>query len=91
MALEGCSGMLYVCGWENGYVESLHSKVRDESLNREDFESERQGDRMVGSGRRKEQDKMPAQFPGRDNTPTIFGDLCEACGLSKRIAGSLSQ
>ena len=28
--------------WQNGYAESFHSKVRDEFLNREEFESEPQ-------------------------------------------------
>jgi len=39
------SGALYVAPaspWQNGYAESFHSKLRDEFLNREDFESEAQ-------------------------------------------------
>ena len=44
--LEGTgSGSLYVAPaspWQNGYAESFHSKVRDEFLNREEFESEPQ-------------------------------------------------
>ncbi len=39
------SGALYVAPaspWQNGYAESFHSKVRDEFLNLEDFESEAQ-------------------------------------------------
>ncbi len=28
--------------WQNGYAESFHSQLRDEFLNREDFESEAQ-------------------------------------------------
>jgi putative transposase len=42
---ETGSGTLYVAPgspWQNGYAESFHSKVRDEFLNREDFESEPQ-------------------------------------------------
>ena len=37
------SGALYVAPaspWQNGYAESFHSKLRDEFLNREDFESQ---------------------------------------------------
>ena len=36
------SGALYVAPaspWQNGYAESFHSKLRDEFLNREEFES----------------------------------------------------
>ena len=39
------SGTLYVAPaspWQNGYAESFHSKLRDEFLDREDFESEAQ-------------------------------------------------
>ena len=39
------SGALYVAPaspWQNGYAESFHSKLRDEFLNREEFESEAQ-------------------------------------------------
>jgi putative transposase len=39
------SGALYVAPaspWQNGYAESFHSKLRDEFLNLEDFESEAQ-------------------------------------------------
>jgi putative transposase len=45
------SGSLYVAPgspWQNGYAESFHSKVRDEFLNREDFESEPQA-RALGA------------------------------------------
>lgn len=39
------SGTLYVAPaspWQNGYAESFHGKLRDEFLNREEFESEAQ-------------------------------------------------
>ena len=42
---ETGSGALYVAPgspWQNGYAESFHSKVRDEFLEREEFESEPQ-------------------------------------------------
>ena len=50
--LEGTgSGSLYVAPaspWQNGHAESFHSKVRDEFLNREEFESEPQA-RALGA------------------------------------------
>ena len=49
--LEGRSGPLYVAPgspWQNGYAESFHSKVRDEFLDREEFESEPQA-RALGA------------------------------------------
>jgi putative transposase len=45
------SGALYVAPaspWQNGYAESFHSKLRDEFLDREDFESEGQA-RALGT------------------------------------------
>ena len=53
--LEGTgSGPLYVAPgspWQNGYAESFHSKVRDEFLDREEFESEPQARALARSGR----------------------------------------
>ncbi len=50
--LEGAgSGALYVAPaspWQNGYAESFHSKLRDEFLDREEFESEPQA-RALGT------------------------------------------
>jgi putative transposase len=50
--LEGAgSGALYVVPaspWQNGYAESFHSKLRDEFLDREEFESEGQA-RALGA------------------------------------------
>ena len=43
------SGALYVAPsspWQNGYAESFHSKLRDEFLNREEFESPSQAQAM---------------------------------------------
>jgi putative transposase len=48
--LEACgSGALYVAPaspWQNGYAESFHSKLRDEFLDREEFESQEQAQAM---------------------------------------------
>ena len=53
--LEGTgSGPLYVAPgspWQNGYAESFHSKVRDEFLDREEFESEPQARALGALGR----------------------------------------
>jgi len=50
--LEGAgSGALYVAPaspWQNGYAESFHSKLRDEFLDREEFENEPQA-RALGA------------------------------------------
>jgi transposase InsO family protein len=50
--LEGAgSGALYVAPaspWQNGYAESFHSRLRDEFLDREEFESEPQA-RALGT------------------------------------------
>ena len=43
------SGALYVAPaspWQNGYAESFHSKLRDEFLDREEFESQVQAQAM---------------------------------------------
>ena len=66
--------------WQNGYAESFHSKVRDEFLNREEFESEPQA-RALGaaSGWREVQYRTPAQFPGISDTDRFRGHLCEVC------------
>ena len=48
---ETGSGALYIAPaspWQNGYAESFHSQVRDEFLNREEFESEPQA-RALGA------------------------------------------
>jgi putative transposase len=46
---ESGSGALYVAPaspWQNGYAESFHSKLRDELLDREEFESQPQAQAM---------------------------------------------
>jgi putative transposase len=46
---ESGSGALYVAPaspWQNGYAESFHSKLRDEFLDREEFESQVQAQAM---------------------------------------------
>ena len=54
--LEGTgSGAWYVAPaspWQNGYAESFHSKLRDEFLDREEFESEAQARAWACCGRR---------------------------------------
>ena len=84
---ETGSGALYVAPgspWQNGYAESFHSKVRDEFLNREEFESEPQaralGARLEGGV----QYRTPAQFPGLQDTGRILGDSHEVLCLSMK-------
>ena len=90
--LEGTgSGPLYVAPgspWQNGYAESFHSKVRDEFLDREEFESEPQARALVASGRGSII-RNAAQFPGIPNTGRILGDLREVCAYRRRPARSL--
>lgn len=85
---ETGSGTLYVAPgspWQNGYAESFHSKLRDEFLNREDFESEPQA-RALGALERGVQYRTPAQFPGLQDTGRIRGDLREVCAYRRRPA-----
>ena len=79
---ETGSGALYVAPaspWQNGYAESFHSKVRDEFLNLEEFESEPQARALGASLEGGVQYRAPAQFPGVSDTGRIRGDLCEVC------------
>ncbi len=65
--------------WQNGYAESFHSKVRDEFLNREEFESEPQARALGRALDGGVQYRTPAQFPGISDTGRIRGHLCEVC------------
>src|SRR3954451_21815850 len=72
------SGTLYVAPgspWQNGYAESFHSKVRDEFLNREDFESEPQA-RALGALLMEEYNtERPHSSLGYE-TPAEFSATC---------------
>ncbi len=77
--LEGTgSGSLYVAPaspWQNGYAESFNSKVRDEFLNREEFESEPQG-RALGALWKGEHHTERPHSSLRYQTPAEFAATC---------------
>ena len=78
--LEGTgSGPLYVAPgspWQNGYAESFHSKVRDEFLDREEFESEPQARALGASGGESMIPERPHSSLGY-RTPAEFSATCE--------------
>ena len=77
--LEGTgSGALYVAPaspWQNGYAESFHSKVRDEFLNLEEFESEPQA-RALGALWKEEYNTERPHSSLRYQTPAEFAATC---------------
>jgi putative transposase len=77
--LEGTgSGSLYVAPaspWQNGYAESFHSKVRDEFLNLEEFESEPQA-RALGALWKGEYNTERPHSSLRYQTPAEFAATC---------------
>lgn len=77
--LEGTgSGALYVAPaspWQNGYAESFHSKVRDEFLNLEEFESEPQA-RALGVLWKEEYNTERPHSSLRYQTPAEFSATC---------------
>ena len=62
--------------WQNGYAESFHSKVRDEFLNREEFESEPQA-RALGALWREEYNTERPHSSLDYQTPAEFAATCE--------------
>jgi putative transposase len=77
--LEGTgSGSLYVAPaspWQNGYAESFHSKLRDESLNLEEFESEPQARALGALWRGEYKTERPHSSLGY-RTPAEFAATC---------------
>jgi transposase InsO family protein len=78
--LEGTgSGSLYVAPaspWQNGYAESFHSKVRDEFLNREEFESQPQARALGALWKEEYNTERPHSSLGYQ-TPAEFAATCE--------------
>jgi len=75
---ETGSGTLYVAPgspWQNGYAESFHSKLRDEFLNREEFESEPQA-RALGALWKEEYNTERPHSSLRYQTPDEFASTC---------------
>jgi putative transposase len=72
------SGALYVAPgspWQNGYAESFHSKVRDEFLNREEFESEPQARALGALWKEEYNTERPHSSLGYQ-TPAEFAATC---------------
>jgi putative transposase len=75
---ETGSGTLYVAPaspWQNGYAESFHSKLRDEFLNREEFESEPQARALGALWREEYNTERPHSSLGYQ-TPAEFAATC---------------
>ena len=62
--------------WQNGYAESFHSKVRDEFLNCEDFESEPQARALGALWKGEYNTERPHSSLGYQ-TPAEFAATCE--------------
>ncbi len=62
--------------WQNGYAESFHSKVRDEFLNREEFESEPQAGALGALWREEYNTERPHSSLDYQ-TPAEFAATCE--------------
>ena len=65
--------------WQNGYAESFHSKVRDEFLNREEFESEPQARALGRSGGRStipNARTVPWDIRHRPNSRPLVRGMC---------------
>jgi putative transposase len=77
--LEGTgSGALYVAPaspWQNGYAESFHSRLRDEFLDREEFESEAQARELGGLWREEYNTERPHSSLAY-KTPSEFAATC---------------
>jgi putative transposase len=77
--LEGAgSGALYVAPaspWQNGYAESFHSKLRDEFLDREEFENEPQACALGALWKEEYNTERPHSSLGY-KTPAEFSATC---------------
>ena len=73
------SGTLYVAPgsrWQNGYAESFHSKLRDEFLNREDFENESEA-KALGELWKEEYNTERPHSALDYQTPSEYAAQCE--------------
>lgn len=61
--------------WENAYSESFNSRLRDEFLNREQFDSVTEA-RVLGAGHRREYNERRPHSALGYRTPTEFGAAC---------------
>ena len=88
---ETGSGTLYVAPaspWQNGYAESFHSKLRDEFLDREEFESEPQARALGALWKEEYNTERPHSSLGLQDTGRIRGHLREVCAYRRRPARS---
>lgn len=78
--LEGAgSGALYVAPaspWQNGYAESFHSKLRDEFLDREEFENEPQARALAALWKEEYNTERPHSSLDY-KTPAEYAAQCE--------------
>jgi putative transposase len=75
---ETGSGPLYVAAgspWQNGYAESFHSKLRDEFLDREEFESQVQA-QALGTLWKEEYNTERPHSSLRYQTPAEYAGTC---------------
>ena len=70
--------------WENGYIESFHSRLRDEFLERTEFESAADA-REKGSWYRREYNTVRPHSSLGYKTPREFGEACEAAAMTAKI------
>lgn len=70
--------------WENGYIESFHSRLRDEFLERTEFESAADA-RAKGSWYRREYNTVRPHSSLGYKTPREFGEACGAAGVTAEI------
>ena len=69
--------------WENGYIESFHSRLRDEFLEREEFESVADA-RAKGSWFRREYNTVRPHSSLGYATPREFSAVCDREGDAKK-------
>lgn len=68
--------------WQNGYIESFHSRLRDEFLNGREFESVADAQAQADWWRREYNTERPHSSLGY-LTPKQFSDQCDAAGKVK--------
>ncbi len=69
--------------WENGYIESFHSRVRDEFLEREEFESEADA-REKGRWYRREYNTIRPHSSLGYMTPQEYSQACDRKGVTRK-------
>ena len=72
--------------WENGFIESFHSRLRDEFLNREEFESVADARAKAAWWRREYNHIRPHGGIGY-KTPQMYADECDRGLHGQRLRG----